>query len=134
MYDKHRHRTKDTVRPRTVPRRVKRMAIRAYERRLARTVSDSTPCSTCDVQTDDGSAWYREWVQQADCVRYGYGCYPTSTLPTKDLSDAEKVILWCGATVVVTRMPGAQSFMHLGSARSKCFWGAVGYFSWIWGN
>lgn len=121
-----RHRTVDKVRYRTIPRKVRRMAIHAYN------VTYGGGCSVC--KRDDGSDWFSRWVSQADCVRHGYGCYPTVNGPAPELSKAEKVILWCSATVVVTRVPGAQTFLQLGSASSGCFWGAVGYLGWIWGR
>jgi hypothetical protein len=122
-----RDRTVDRVHQRTIPHHVRRMAIQAHNRK------HGGGCQVC-VRVDDGDDWFDRWVQQADCVRHGYGCYPTSNAPTGELSRSEKIVLWCSATVIVTSVPGAQSFMQLGSARSRCFWGAVGYLSWIWGR
>lgn len=84
------------------------------------------------TQKDNGG--YGDWAGPADCTLHGYECYGTANT-RHELSQAEVVILSCGATVVVSRMPPAASGPLkevVGNSAKACFFGIAGYFGWLW--
>jgi hypothetical protein len=78
-----------------------------------------------------GNGGYGDMVGLQDCSVHGYGCYSNIDYQAK-LSQGEKVLLTCAATVTITtfasRIPKIGKWLGLGKAQSVCFWGVVGYF------
>ncbi len=126
---------RDGVTHRILPTRFERKVRRVFAHRgcgarCARTVEQAglSLKHRPDAARRDGGG-YEDWVDDADCVVHGYGCYfPTN--PRPELSRAEKTFLWCSGTVVVAGLPGG--FVTLGEATKACFWGAAYYWMEFW--
>jgi hypothetical protein len=127
---------RDGVTHRILPDRFERKLRRLFAERNAAHIrgrtgaydgSSSTPTGPADARRDNGG--YDDWVEPADCVVHGYGCYfPTN--PRPELNRAEKTFLWCGGTVVVAGLPVVN--VTLGEAGHACFWGATYYWLGFW--